>query len=43
MQVWVQGTHQPHSIRTYSILCRYPHIKPRDYTKLTQKSRGNLC
>jgi hypothetical protein len=28
---------------TYSILCGYLHIKPRDYTRLTQKSCGNLC
>jgi len=31
------------SSSTYSILCEYPHIKPRDYTRLTQKSCGNPC
>ena len=30
-------------LRTYSILCGYPHIKPRDYTRLTQKSCGDGC
>ncbi len=25
------------------ILCGYPRIKPRDYTRLTQKSCGNPC
>ena len=25
------------------VLCGYPHTKTRDYTRLTQKSCGNLC
>ena len=32
-----------HQKCTYPILYGYPHIKPRDHTRLTQKSCENLC